>query len=254
MGMVLFERDTRGYRATQDAKRLIPHAESIEAAAEGITGAAEKSRRANARPIRLTAPAVNFSDNLSQALADFTADNPGVRFEMVASYKVLDLAAGEADVAIRIARKIEDERLICRKLTTATSSLYASRIYVARHGLPTCPEEFAGHFFIGYDNPPAAWVILPWMLARSDPGQIVSSCADIESMNSAVRAGLGIGSIATPIGEEDDTLVRCFPPPDLDYPTAWLVISPEAWRRPEVKAFAAFFAPRFRPYIKHGHR
>ena len=39
------------------------------------------------------------------------------------------------------------------------------------------------------------------------------------------------------------------PPPGTDV-SSWLVMSPEAYRRPEVRAFAAFFAPRFRAAYK----
>ncbi|MEZ5723053.1 MAG: hypothetical protein R3D59_16805 [Paracoccaceae bacterium] len=43
----------------------------------------------------------------------------------------------------------------------------------------------------------------------------------------------------------DPELIPCFdPPPELDAEHLMLV-TPEAWRRPEVKAFTRFFAPRY---------
>jgi hypothetical protein len=45
-------------------------------------------------------------------------------------------------------------------------------------------------------------------------------------------------------------LIRCFPPPEGTGVPVWLVISPRAWERPEVKAFAAFFAPRWIAHIE----
>ena len=44
--------------------------------------------------------------------------------------------------------------------------------------------------------------------------------------------------------------MRCIPPPPGTEVQSWLVISPEAWRRPVVKAFARFFVPRFRACIR----
>ncbi|NNF92227.1 MAG: LysR family transcriptional regulator, partial [Boseongicola sp.] len=53
-GLILFERDTRGFKPTREARSLIPLAESIE---ETTRRFATKSRDlAKPRPIRITAP------------------------------------------------------------------------------------------------------------------------------------------------------------------------------------------------------
>lgn len=248
--LTLFERDTRGFRPTQEALALVEGARSIEAAAVSFRDKAARLGGVNTRPIRLTAPQTNFSDNLAAAIADFTAQNPGTRFEFVASYDCLDLAAGEADVAIRIAARIDDDRLICRKLTDVTASIYGSPAYAARHGLPSSPDEFAGHSFIVYDKLIASMKLNAWLLDRIDRTQIVSRCSEPESMIAAVRAGLGLGPVPTTLAEDDGRLIRCFEPPEGTNVTSWLVIGPDAYRRPEVRAFAAFFAPRFAEYIR----
>ena len=49
--LTLFERDTRGFRATQDAQRLLPHAEAVERAMVGLVDEVDNSLRANAHPI-----------------------------------------------------------------------------------------------------------------------------------------------------------------------------------------------------------
>lgn len=248
--LTLFSRDTRGFRPTAAAIRVAERAAEVEAAAEAFWKAAETARREGARPIRLTAPRVNFSENLSAILADFTAAHPGTQFELVSSYQYLDLIAGEADVAVRIARQIDDERLICRRMTTVTSSLYASRGYAEKHGVPGSDAEFAGHRFVAYEGRYASLRMNQWLLARIDPSQIVSRCTDVEGMVAAVGAGLGIGPVATSLARDHGGLVRCFEPPEGTAVASWLVISPDAWRRPEVKAFAAFFVPRYRAIFR----
>lgn len=247
----LFERDNRGLHPTQEARALLPKAEALEAAAAEFMTAAARAATPNVRPIRLTAPRVNFSDNLAAALADFTAANPGVSFEFVASYKILDLVAGEADVAIRVTREVTDDRLICRRLTTSTASIYGSESYAARHGLPASAEDLAGHKFVVFEHRRIPSPLNAWLLERIIPDQIVSRCSDIESLSAAVRAGLGLGPIATSLAADEPTFRRCFPPPEGLGMPVWLLIGPDAWRRPEVKAFARFFVPRFRSYMKH---
>ncbi len=246
----LFDRDTRGVRATQEALRLADKAAAIEAAALAFADEAASLRRVDTRPIRLTAPRVNFSENLAAAISDFQAQHPGVRFEFVASYKYLDLTAGEADVAIRLATRIEDDRLICRKLTDATGSLYAAKAYAARHGLPASEADLGAHTFVTLDRDMESFPIQRWLVERIRPEQIVSRCSDFEALFAAIRAGLAIGPLGTGLAVEDPSLLRCFPPPEGTSLPVWLVIGPDAYRRPEVKAFAAFFAPRFRQYIR----
>lgn len=246
LGLTLFERDTRGVRPTGSAARLLPRAEAAEAAMLGLAAEAGAARRAEQRPIRITAPKVNFSPLFSGILAEFAAGHPDIRFELISSYELLDLAAGEADVAIRITARVHDERLICTKLTEVTASLYASKDYAQRRGLPASAADLAGHAFVVYDPQPGSMLLNAWLLERIAPEQIVSRSGDAESVNAAIAAGLGIGPITTSLALDYPMLVRCFPPPEGTAVSSWLVIGPEAYRRPEVRAFAKFFAPRFR--------
>ncbi len=251
LALTLFERDTRGFHPTPAACALAEEARRVAEAAADLQRKADALRPAEMR-IRLTAPKPNFSENLAAALADFSDMHPGTQFEFVARNEMLDLMAGEADVAIRFSNDIADERLVCRRLTLATASLYAGQTYAARHGLPASETEFAGHRFIVFDRPRQAMPVHEWLMARIAPEQIVSRVSDPEAMVAAVRAGLGLGMLPTTLAEEAGALLRCFAPPPGCEVQGWLVISPEAWRRPVVKAFARFFVPRFRAYIRGG--
>jgi DNA-binding transcriptional LysR family regulator len=246
-GVTLFERDTRGAQPTDAAHALEPHARAVAEAVSCFEGAARQAGRTIDSPIRLTAPKPNFSENLAEALADFTDMHPGVRFEFVSTNDYVDLCAGEADVAIRFG-DVGDDRLIRRRLTTGTASVYASRTYAERHGVPSGEHDLSGHRFIGYDRQRRSMPVYDWLLERIDPDQIVGRVTDPESIVSAVRAGLGLGVVPTTLAEEMG-LVRCFPPPPGTEVTGYLVMSPAAWRRPEVRAFAKFFVPRFRSYM-----
>lgn len=252
LALTLFERDTRGFQPTSNAQRLLPLAEAVEAAMSGFADAAAAARRSILQPIRITAPRLNFSPLFTGILAGFSAMNPAVRFELISTYDLLDLAAGEADVAIRIAKQITDERLICSKLTDVTATLFASRSYAEAHGLPKSEAEFAGHSFVVYDPSPSTHGLNNWLLRQISPDQIVSRSPDAESVCAAAAAGLGIAPVTVSLAIDYPSLVPCFPPRAETTVSSWLCIGPDAWRRPEVKEFAAFFAPRFRAaYTAH---
>ncbi|MCU4654620.1 LysR family transcriptional regulator [Roseibacterium sp. SDUM158016] len=249
-GLRLFERDTRGAQPTSAARDLEEAARAVATAIEALEGKVQRCTGGQNRPIRITAPSGNFSDNFARTLTEFTELHPGTHFEFVASYDRLDLMAGEADVAIRISTSPGDDRLICRKMTEATATLYASRGYAERYGLPVSGDDLAGHRFVTYSGRLAEQPFSRWLAARIAPDQIVSRCGEPESLFAAVKAGFGLGPIPTGIAEGDGTLLACFPPPEGTGVPSWLVISPDAWVRPEVKAFARFFVPRFRSYIR----
>jgi len=247
--LTLFDRDTRGFRATDSADRLLTQAEAMESAATGLQKEAERARRTNSSPIRFTAPMQNFSSNMAAILSDFRAEHPETQFELIGSYELLDLTAGDADIALRMAPQITDERLICVKLTTVTASLYASQDYARKMGVPKDETELEGHNFVCVEWS-RAFPINKWLLDRISPDQIVSRSSNLDGMVTAVKAGLGIGPVATSLANDDGTLIRCFPPPKGTESYSWLLISPEAYKRPEVKAFAKFFAPRFRAIFR----
>lgn len=246
LGLTLFDRDTRGFHPTADAERLRSTAVAMETAAKELAETAAAARTSRSSRIRITAPRRNFSPTFSAILSEFSALHPEVRFELISGYEVLDLVKGEADIAIRIARTITDPRLICTRLTDVKSTLFASRGYAERRGLPASEKDFEGHSFVIYDPVPKATPLGTWLLDRIRPEQIVARCVDTESVAASIEAGLGIGPCTIAFAMDYPSLVRCFDPPEGTDVSSWLLVSPEAYRRPEVRAFAAFFAPRFR--------
>jgi len=248
--LTLFERDTRGFRPTQDAKHLLPHAEAVERAMERLVDEADNAKLPNARAIRITAPRANFSTNFSRIISEYSDLHAETHFEFIATNDVMDLGAGEADIAIRIAKKIDDDRLICRKLNEVTASLYASPEYARRYGIPTSPAEFPGHKFVVYERYASSVGVNEWLIDQIDRSQIESRCADVEAMIAAIKVGMGIGVVATSMASDHPELIRCFPPPPGYYTNSWLLINPDAYRRPEVKSFVAFFAPRYQAIFK----
>ncbi|WP_083902901.1 LysR substrate-binding domain-containing protein [Octadecabacter antarcticus] len=109
--------------------------------------------------------------------------------------------------------------------------------------------KFGNRF--GWTQVPGFWrqladsLISKWLLQRNDSVQIAMTCQDFKAMEIAVQMGSGIGILPTRFMRTDDTLVQCFELPEDLGSTVWLLLNPSAYRRPEVKAFTAFFAPRY---------
>ena len=247
-GLTLFERDTRGFRLTDSAQGLVPLAEAIEAAAEDF---AEKTRDLTGpKPIRITAVTANFSPRASQIFSEFTARNPGVQFEFLPGTQMLDLAKGEADIALRLVVTPPDPALICRKISTAQFTLYGSQAYGDRYGLPDSPDKLDGHRFITFRRDGATHRMHDWIAARVAPEQIVSTVQEIDLMVATIKAGHALGLDNVRKNENDPELIPCFDPPEELNADQLMLITPEAYRRAEVKAFTKFFAPRYAAIFK----
>lgn len=248
IGVTLFERDTRGFKPTEDARCLLPLAKAFEELAASFV---EKTKElTDLRPIRITAYSGNFSPRVMEIFSAFSAVNPKVDFEFLPGVKVLDLTAGEADIALRITQSEPDKDLICRKISTAKWALYGSQSYADKYGLPVSPDSLKGHHFVTFIRNDVPGVLHKWLARHVSQNQIVKSFSEVDLLHAAIKLGHGLGLMNVKMAEMDETLAQCFDPiEELSRPHVML-IAPEAYRRPEVRAFTKFFAPRYAAIFK----
>ncbi|NNF72181.1 MAG: LysR family transcriptional regulator [Rhodobacteraceae bacterium] len=241
-GLTLFERDTRGFKPTRAAHSLIPLAESIEDCAKRF--AAKTRELAKPRPIRITAPGY-FSDRVMEIFSEFSALNPGVAIEFVHSMRLLNLADGEADIAVRVGTDAPDDALICRTIGTERWALFGGRSYADKFDLPKTADDLRGHRFVTFQREDAPDWLHDWLLRNVSPTQIVMSFSELDLMIASIKAGHGLGLVVVRFAESDAALVRCSGNIDELARPVTMLIAPDAYRRPEVKAFTKFFAPRY---------
>jgi DNA-binding transcriptional LysR family regulator len=157
----------------------------------------------------------------------------------------VNLIEGEADIAIRITKSEPGENLICRKISTARWALFGGQTYAKKFGLPKSPDDFQGHSFVTFEHKDIPDYERSWLLRHVSPDQIIMSFSEPELLQASIRAGHGLGLVNVRLAKADDALVRCFDPIEELSRSNLMLISPEAYRRPEVKAFTKFFAPRY---------
>lgn len=243
-GLVLFERSTQGFCPTPDARALRPFAEAIEAAAKDFDAVAARQASAMSRTIRITAVTDAFNSRLSAILEGFVESYPEVRFDLIPSDETVDIAGGDADVAIRWTNAdIDEPSLICRKLTTVSVSMFASKSYSAASSVPTSDAELQGHKFLTWAGRLEGIPANVWLRDRITSDMVAMTCRDFKAMETAIRMGTGLGILPTRFMRTDQTLVQCFELPEDLGSNVWHLINPTAYSRPEVKAFTTYFAP-----------
>ncbi|MFT3928448.1 MAG: substrate binding domain-containing protein [Myxococcales bacterium] len=143
----------------------------------------------------------------------FAARYPQVRVEMLASPGYQDLVREGLDLALRIAMKpLAESSPVVRKVGVVAVCLYASPLYLARHGVPRSEAEMADHDLIAFQGTPS------W-LGRNGRSALAKrvpriECNDMFFAREVLRGGAGVGALPTFIAEQDlesGSLVRVLP-------------------------------------------
>jgi DNA-binding transcriptional LysR family regulator len=134
IGKPLATRSPAGYRLTELGREMVAHAERVEEAVLAFERHLESATRQVSGVLRVACPEpIVYRITQSPLLERFKVKHPKLRVEFVMSDKYVDLAKGEADVALR-SGDTDDGDLVGRKIADSLWAVYASRAYVTQHG------------------------------------------------------------------------------------------------------------------------
>lgn len=206
LGARLFDRAAKGFRLTAAGRRLLPRAEAIEhealAVARDLTGDDQKLEGT----VRLTATETMTTRFIAPYLAKFHRRYPDISLELVCTNRDLDLARGEADIALRLARPRRDD-VVVKKLLSIELALFASDEYVARFGLPE-PGALSDHRFIVFAETPAFRRENEWLERTMEDAHVVLRSDSVSSIVSATLGGTGIALLPVQVAAVEPTLAR----------------------------------------------
>ena len=206
LGVKLFTRSPGGLEPTQAALGLVPHAEAMASAAEALVRAASGEAQEERGTVRLTASEIIGAEVLPPMLARFRAEHPRIVLELALTNRTEDLLRREADIAVRMARPLQ-QALVARRIGPVGIGLYAHRRYVAARGQPRSIDELAQHQLIGFDRDATSWRSLgATPLAATRETFSFRSDSDLAQL-AALRAGLGIGGVQHAIAARERALM-----------------------------------------------
>ena len=245
VGLKLFERGQTGSRLTEAGEDLLAEAERMEAAAEAFGSRAGAHQRGLAGTLKVTSTEILANLAITPALGEFRQLFPDVKIDLIVSDLPLDLAAGEADVAIRSGIALTVSDLVARKLADFDFALYCSRDYAARRGVLTDLDDLKNHDLIGGDGSHLPLPGMRWMFERAGGVEPAHTSNSMTNLNIAVKAGLGIAPVGCLLADLDPDLIQCSEPiPELRA-GSWVVTRPELRDAPRVRAFIDFIVPHF---------
>jgi DNA-binding transcriptional LysR family regulator len=237
LGASLFTQTPDGFVLTDAGREILPLAEEAERALTAIERRVAGSDERVEGVVRLTTSEA-FSGFLVRHLSELRRRHPDLLVEVLAGNRSLDLARGEADVALRISATTQPE-LICKRIGDAAWSLYASEGYLARHGKPVSPTDLAGHEIIGFDESLSATPGAQWFAEHAASARIMLRGNSIPAVINAAIVGLGLAMVPCFLADAEPTLRRVTPDV-LGSREIWLVFHPDVARIARVRRVIDF--------------
>lgn len=243
LGLKLFERGQTGSRLTEAGQDLLLEAEKVERAARGLASRAEAYQRGLTGVIKLTATEVVANTSVTPAIGAFRPLYPDLQINLLITDQMLDIAAGEADLAIRSGIEMPVSDLVARKIADYDFALYCNRDYAARCGTPASPAALCDHELIGADGAAGDLPGVRWMFAHAAGKAPATRSSSMTNLIHAVRAGLGIAPLPCLLADADPSLIRCSEPIAEAQSHSWVVTRRELKDTPRIRAFIDFLVP-----------
>jgi DNA-binding transcriptional LysR family regulator len=237
LGRSLVSRHSTGYRLTEFGEELLPYAERVESAIQELERHVANSARADAGLIRVTCPEP-IIPRLTPLIERFHALHPELQVQFVTSDRYLDLLKGEADIAFRSGDT--DDELVGRKIADSIWAVYASRSYIERHGKPERVEELSRHLLVSFEEAMHNHRVAKWLREVAPDAKIVARNNSVLGLLYAIKSGVALGPLPTPIADDQQDLVRVLGPiPELA--RSWrLLTHPDLRRTRRISAFFDF--------------
>jgi DNA-binding transcriptional LysR family regulator len=240
LGAKLLVRRTTGCDLTEAGQELLANLEKAEGVFIASQALAGTGTAGLSGTVRIGTPDGFGSLFLAPRLADLKKRHPGLSIQLVPVPRNFSLSQREADIAVMIGRPTQG-RLVARKLTDYSLSLYASRGYLEEHAGPATPEELLRHQLVGYVDDLLYAPSLNFA-AEFAPGwrssfEITTAVGQMEAIN----GGAGIGIVHDFLANRYPTLNLVLPKRQVtrEY---WTVVHENMRDLPRIAAVTNFLA------------
>jgi DNA-binding transcriptional LysR family regulator len=246
VGASLFETKQSGQTLTPLGQSVAAAAEKIESEVTALQDAIAAQQRMLSGSVRFTSSEALTNRMVTPSLKVFRKQYPGITVELVTEDRRLDLARGEADVALRGGSRPEGSGIVAQRLPDTPWTVYCSRAYAEEHGTPGNPDELEAHAVVSIEGPLTNLPAFLWFKQRALHASIGTRSNSLTNLASALKGGLGVAPLPCVIGDAEADLVRCFPPLSELATELWLVIRADVRQAPHVRAFVDFIAAYLR--------
>lgn len=249
VGLRLFEKRQTGYALTPAGQDLLARAEQVELAADSFSDAAAAHGRDLTGSCKITVEEIFAVTLVAPLLRDLRELHPDIHVELDTSQAILDLGAGEADIAIRSTSKAQPSGVVGRRLCKDDWTLYCSREYAARNGVPTTVDDLRAHHLVGGGGGNLWRAYSAWIQELGLAEQVAMHQSSSTGLLAGVRSGFGIGALPCIVADLDPELVQCLPPRKDHGRMMWLLTHERVRHTPRVRAVIDFLYERLSRHV-----
>jgi DNA-binding transcriptional LysR family regulator len=240
LGVRMLLRSTRTLTLTAEGQTYLQAARRILA----DLGDAEQQIADQGAPrgrLRVSAALAHGRLCIVPLLCEFTEQYPHILVDIALTDTLVDVAAGQADVAIRFG-PLPDSALTARKIGETRRVIVASPDYLDRQGHPQEPEDLLRHNCLNFNFRRAEPI---WPFRRGDRLYSLSVKGNIEANNGETLgqlAALGVGVAPDIAGGRLVPILEDYNPGDVEHIHAVFVGGASTPAR--IRAFVDFLAAR----------
>lgn len=162
-GVRLVNRTTRSLSATEEGERVLVE---IERALDALRQAEDVLANGRDEPVgtlRVSAPVSFGRRHVAPVLSELVLRHPRLSILLSLDDRLVDVAGGSVDVAIRIGGGLIDSSAAMRKLVDNERIVVAAPDYLERRGRPQTPQDLSKHDLLRYGD-----AVGPWKLTGPD--------------------------------------------------------------------------------------
>lgn len=227
----LFQRTPNRLDLTEAGRAVLEAAAPMAAAASAVPKVAAAYRPDPAAPVRITAT-MTVTMFLSRHAAELAPAARPTDIAFVPTRRHLDLASGEADIALRMRTLPDNGDLVARKL---------GRIAFAVYGRTAHP----GAVIVPPEDPDLS--LQATLIARyAGDRPVAARIGDMPIRYQAAKAGLGAAVLPCWLADDDPDLVRVMEPPEEMIEDVFLVMHRRCRARPAVANVASALVEMFK--------
>ncbi|MBI2720293.1 MAG: LysR family transcriptional regulator [Rhizobiales bacterium] len=225
LGAKLVERQTNGCTLTPAGEALLASAERVESELLQAGAKLSGATAAVSGTVRVGAPDGLGNYFLARRLAALANRHPDLTIQLVPLPRTFSLSRREADIVVTLDRP-KQGKLIIKKLTDYTLSVYATDNYLKATGKVKQRADLAGRLFVTHVED---FVYSRALDYAAELGQLMKrhyECGSVVAQMEAVRAGHGIGILHDYAAVQHPELKRLLP--GLRFTrTYWLMSHPD---------------------------
>lgn len=199
----LFDRTPDGYVLTEAGRRVMPKAQRVDEEFADLERSVAGDDERMEGLVSVTCCDSTVCHLITHALAELCREHPGLALVMSVDGRLFDLSRREADIAIRAVGLDAQppEHLLGRRVAPLLIASYVA----CEHAQRLDPDD-PGTRWLGFDDPKVMRLVVETSSYPNLPAW--GSFSSLESLVSAVRAGLGLTILPAYIGDRDPYLQR----------------------------------------------